>query len=451
MNQTMKILIVDDEADIRETLTEILQDEGYKAVTAPDIDGALNQAQQGVDLALVDIKLGEDNGIDLLKEFKKIWPRMPVVMISGHGTVKLAARAFKLGAYDFLEKPLRLVQVRTCVRNALAIIRLQKKLAREAQGGNRPIFTSPVMTDLFGRAAKLSRVREPVLVLGPSGSGKELVARALHYEGSRADGPLVITNAASMPVNLAEDELFGHVKGAFTGADRDRAGCLEQADGGTLFLDEIADLPAEIQAKLLRVLEDGTFSRLGETSPRRVDVRLVCATHKDLEALVSAGTFREDLWFRISAFILRVAPLSDRREDIPLLADHFLEVISADMGITKQFSQGGLNAVQKLSFPGNVRELKHTISRLAVYSPGDIIDSDDVAAFSAAGSGPGPITTEGGSKYSGMDFRKARDAFEKEFLKAALSKHQGNITATAGDIGMAQSNLSRKLKELGLR
>ena len=451
METQMKILVVDDENDIRLSLSEILEEEGYRAVTAPTAAAAQEEAARGVDLVLLDIKLGEDNGIDLLKSLKKQWPGLPVIMISGHGTVALAAKAFKAGAYDFLEKPLRLVQVRTCVRNALEKLKLQKQLARQGLDGYTPVYRSKAMGDLFAQAQKLSFIREPVIIIGPSGSGKELVARALHYGGSRVRGAFIPTNAPSLPINLAEDELFGHVKGAFTGADRDREGSLAAADGGTLFLDEIADMDPGIQAKLLRVLEDGSFTRLGSTTPQTVDVRLVCATHKNIEELVDQGTFRQDLWYRISAFIIRVPSLAQRKEDIPVLAEHFLTLTAEEMGITRKFTTGALNALQKMELPGNVRELRHLVARLSVYSSGDSIDVNDINAVSAGHPVTGSPAGPEAGKYQSLEFKAAREEFEKDYLKAILKKNRGNITATANAIGMAQSNLSRKLKELKLR
>jgi two-component system nitrogen regulation response regulator NtrX len=379
---------------------------------------------------------------------------MPVVMISGHGTVALTAEAFRLGAHDFMEKPLRLVQVRTVVRNALEAIRLRKRVSeQEQQLLPKPVYKSAVMKTLYQQVARLATIAEPVVITGPSGSGKELVARALHYGGHRANGPFIATNAASMPVNLAEDELFGHEKGAFTGAHAQRKGCLEQADGGTLFLDEIADMDAQVQAKLLRVLEVGEFTRLGGTASVRVNVRVIAATHKNLEQLVDEGTFRHDLWYRLCAFVLRVPSLAERREDIPLLAELFLDTVCLDMGMKRQFTDDALEVLAASEFPGNIRELKHAVTRAAVFCEGEHIDASAIQR--AVGLQVGPKNHSHGpeklDRYISLDFRSAREQFEKDYLQALLQRNDGNITATAGAIGMAQSNLSRKLKELGLR
>ena len=450
----MRILVVDDEEDIRVSLQEIFTEDGYEVAIGSNEKQALELMSTDIDMALVDIKLGDDNGIELLKKLKAQWPSLPVVMITGFGTVALAKEAFKLGAHDFLEKPLRLLQVRACVRNALEGVYLKKKLNQKAMNGNL-VLVSQAMVTLYAQASKLSIIREPVVITGPSGSGKDLLARHLHYGGQRADGAFVATNAASMPVNLAEDELFGHEKGAFTGADRRREGCFELANGGTLFLDEIADMDLQIQAKLLRVFETGVFTRLGSTTPVTVDVRIVCATHKDLEALVREGSFRHDLWYRISAFILKVPGLDQRKEDIIPLAQHFLLQICNDLDFKKTFSQSALDLLPRISYPGNVRELKNLIARCAVYTDNKEITAENIESQRENRSAALPVKTSVTHGIpitidESLDFRVARINFEKEYLRKVLDNNGGNITMTARAIGMAQSNLSRKLKELGI-
>jgi two-component system, NtrC family, nitrogen regulation response regulator NtrX len=451
------ILVVDDEQSIIDSLGEILVETGARVLTAKTAAEARDKALGEVDLAIVDIMLGKDNGLDVLEFIKKERPHIPVIMISGHGTISLTATAFKLGARDFLEKPLRLISVRTCVRNALEAINLQKRVD-EAEKSRHPraVFTSAIMHDLYGQVNRLAGRKESVVIMGPSGTGKELIARSLHFDGPRAQGPFIATNAASLPVNLAEDDLFGHEKGAYTGANDRRTGAIERADGGTLFLDEIADMDPLVQAKLLRVLENGEVMRLGATRPVSVDVRIIAATHKDLEALARQNAFRHDLWFRLCAFVLKVPALSERREDIGLLAQAFLDRISDEMATPYSFSASALRSLTERNFLGNIRELKHVVTRAAVYSDKNIIDESIIdAVFSKENRSAPRIGPDAGAPglraYADLNFGDAHDAFERDYFGAVLAKHGGNITATAAAIGMAQSNLSRKLKQLNLK
>jgi two-component system, NtrC family, nitrogen regulation response regulator NtrX len=451
------ILIVDDEQSILDSLSEILVETGAKVVTARSVAEAREKACGDLDLAIVDIMLRNDSGLDVLEFIKKEKPHVPVIMISGHGTISLTATAFKLGARDFLEKPLRLISVRASVRNALEALNLQQRVA-EAQRSRHPraVFTSAIMHDLYAQIGRLAGRREPVVIIGPSGTGKELVARSLHFDGPRANGPFIATNAASLPVNLAEDDLFGHEKGAFTGASDRRMGAIEQADGGTLFLDEIAEMDPLVQAKLLRVLENGEIMRLGGAKPLRVDVRIVAATHKDLEGLSRENAFRHDLWFRLCAFVLKVPALSERRGDIPLLAQAFLDRISDEMGAAYSFTPAALRLLAQRDYPGNIRELKHVVTRASVFSGKTVIDEQVIAGvFSkdhpATDKQNWPQTATGPLPYAGMNFSEAHDAFERDYFTEVLARHKGNITATAAAIGMAQSNLSRKLKQLNLK
>jgi DNA-binding NtrC family response regulator len=449
------ILIVDDEQSIIDSLREILIETGAAVKEAKNAIEAREKALTGIDLAIVDIMLGKDNGLDVLEFIKKERPAVPVIMISGHGTISLTAEAFKLGARDFLEKPLRLISVRTCVRNALEALSLKNRVA-EAERTQHPraIFTSGVMHDLYAQVGRLAGRKEPVVIMGPSGSGKELIARALHFDGPRAEGPFVATNAASLPVNLAEDDLFGHEKGAFTGAGDRRVGAIERAHGGTLFLDEIADMDMLVQAKLLRVLENGEVMKLGATKPIAVNVRIVAATHKDLEGLVRDNSFRHDLWFRLCAFVLKLPSLHERREDIALLAQAFLDRISGEMAAPYSFSPAALRFLTDRQYPGNIRELKHVITRAAVFSPSSVIEQSVIESVCSKESGQRNEETGGtvrNSSYTEMTFGEAHACFERDYFGAVLAKHGGNITAAAAAIGMAQSNLSRKLKQLNLR
>lgn len=455
MNKKYTVLIVDDEQPILDSLREILAEDGASVIEATTAAQAREKALMDIDLAIVDIMLGMDNGIQVLEYIKKQLPHVPVIMISGQATVTLTAAAFKMGARDFMEKPLRLVSVRACVRNALEALDLKHRIA-QAEGLSHPkaVFQSSIMRDLYDQVKLLAGRVEPVVIMGPSGSGKELVARALHEQGPRRDGPFIATNAASLPVNLAEDELFGHEKGAFTGAHERRIGSLEMADNGTLFLDEIADMDPVVQAKLLRVIETRQFLRLGGSKTVNVDARIVAATHKDLQRLAQENVFRHDLWYRLCTFVLNVPALHERCEDIPLLAREFLERMSDEMSVRYVFSPAAVIALSRRTYPGNIRELKHIVTRAAVFSEKNVIDEttiERVAPCEGDIASPGRMPSTPVTAYMNLDFRSARDAFERDYLSAMLARHNGNITAAAADIGMAQSNLSRKLKDLGLK
>ncbi|OGS34772.1 MAG: hypothetical protein A2293_11850 [Elusimicrobia bacterium RIFOXYB2_FULL_49_7] len=450
MNESIRVLVVDDELEIQNSLSEILQEEGYAALCASSAKEAIKRLEEKPDIAFLDIKIGNDNGMALLKEIRDKSPDMPVIMITGHGTVSLAAEAFRFGAQDFLEKPLRLVLVRTALRNAVEKIRLKRNLlgllTTDQEG---PVFAAPSMKELYDRAARLSGLKEPVMILGPSGSGKELVARFLHFKGVRAGNPFVAMNASALPEKLAEDELFGHEKGAFTGADSRREGKLFSAEGGTLFLDEIGDMDMNIQTKLLRYLETGEYCRLGSDKPLKSDVRFLCATHQNLDKLIQEGKFREDLYYRLNAFVLKVPPLSERREDIPLLCERFLKNLSLSLGSDKRLSDGALTLLIQHDFPGNVRELKNILTRAAVYCDRTVIGQEVVG--DVLSELPKSQHTDKPLSEGELDFRSARIEFERHFIQQALTRFGNNISMTAQHIGIAQPNLSRKMKELGIR
>jgi len=443
MENKAKILIVDDEKDICETLKELLEDEGYSIETANSAAIALKHNLFQIDTIILDIKIGADDGITLLKQIKEIRPNLPVIMITGHGSIELAATAFKFGAYEFIEKPLRLVQVKTAVRNAVE----KHKLRNSQNERTIPIINSPQMKDVFAQSAKLAGIKMSVMILGESGSGKELVAQSLHFDGNRGDKPFIAVNASTLPANLAESELFGHKKGAFTGAEYKRIGALEKANGGTLFLDEVADLDLVVQPKLLRVLETGKFTPLGADEEISVDVRIIAATHKNIEQLVADGKFRTDLWYRLSSFIIKISPLNERLDDILPLAEKFLVQMSKEIGENFEFSQPAKKYLLSLPYKGNVRELRHIVSRACLFAKGKIIDENDIKL----------ATTDNVSEqksqipYFNMDYKTALETFEKDYFTALLEKNNGNITLSAAQIGMAQSNLSRKLKQLGIR
>ncbi len=459
------LLVVDDEPQILQVVAGILQDEGFEVLTAPDGETALKMvAGAAPDLVLLDIALPGLDGLEVLNELKRQYPFLPVIMISAYGSVENAVKATRLGAYDFIEKPPNADKILLSVRNALELARLSEENRRLRQQ------TAPVK-EIIGESAAIRRLREKlslvaptnasVLITGENGTGKELVARALHAQSRRSHHAFVEVNCAAIPEDLIESELFGHEKGAFTGASARHRGKFDLAHEGTLFLDEIGDMSLKTQAKILRILEEQRFERVGGSRPIQVDVRVVAATNKNLEEEIARGTFREDLYHRINVIPLSVPPLQERREDIPLLAAHFLQELSQEDGApAKTFSAAALKALAARPWPGNVRELKNFVFRLAILSPGARIDVADLP-LAATGLGQAPAPTEAAAP-EGADtdfidpflqvpsFREARALFEKQFLQRKLTECQGNVSLLAEKIGLERSHLYRKLKAYGL-
>jgi two-component system nitrogen regulation response regulator NtrX len=445
-----RILIVDDERGIRATLGGILGDEGYRPVAVATGAEALARIGEEVpDLVILDIWLPELDGIEVLAEIKRQWPELPVVMISGHGTIETAVKATKLGAYDFVEKPLSLDKTLLVVERALEHARLEREnrqLRERIERAHEIIGTSPAVMELRRQIATAAPTNGRVLVVGENGSGKELVARAVHALSARRDRPFVEVNCAAIPDELIESELFGHEKGAFTGAVARRRGKFEAADGGTLFLDEIGDMSLKTQAKVLRALEEQTIERIGGHEPIRVDVRVIAASNQPLPALIAQGRFREDLFYRLNVIPIEVPPLRQRREDIPLLVEHFLKAFSAEYGKRpKALSGEAMGYFMAYDWPGNVRELRNMVERLVIMSPDDLITPEHL---------PPPIrpreaapVAAGGSLPS---LREARDAFERAYILGELRAHDWNITRTAKALGIGRVNLWRKLKAYGL-
>ncbi|MGD0971521.1 MAG: sigma-54 dependent transcriptional regulator [Desulfobaccales bacterium] len=448
------LLVVDDEPQILRAVAGVLQDEGFEVLTAPDGETALKMVAAEVpDLVLLDIALPGLDGLEALTELKRQHPLLPVIMVSAYGSVENAVKATRLGAFDFIEKPPNADKILLSVRNALEWARLAEENRRLRQQ------RAPVK-EIIGESAAISRLREKlalvaptnaaVLIIGENGSGKELVARALHASSRRAHQPLVEVNCAAIPEDLIESELFGHEKGAFTGASSRRRGKFDLAHEGTLFLDEIGDMSLKTQAKILRILEEQRFERVGGGHPIQVDVRVLAATNKNLEEEIAKGAFREDLYHRINVIPLSVPPLRERREDIPLLAAHFLLELSQENGApAKTFTPAALEALAAMPWPGNVRELKNFVFRLAILSPFDLVD---VADLPLAASGAEPA-----ADYDFIDpflqvpsFREARALFEKQFLRRKLSECKGNVSLLAEKIGLERSHLYRKLKAYGL-
>ncbi len=447
------ILVVDDEPQIRETVAGILSDEGFEVATAAEGEEALKLvSEEHPDLVLLDIALPGADGLEVLQELKRQHPTLPVIMISAYGSVENAVKATRLGAYDFIEKPPHADKIVLSVKNALELTRLTEENRRLRQQ------TAPVR-EIIGKSAAIQQLREKLLIVAPTnasvlitgenGTGKELVARALHYMSRRSHRPFVEVNCAAIPEDLIESELFGHEKGSFTGATARRQGKFDLAHEGTLFLDEIGDMSLKTQAKILRILEEQRFERVGGSRPIQVDARIVAATNKSLEEEIARGSFREDLYHRINVIPLHVPPLRERREDIPLLAAHFLKELAQENETPpKTISAEALEALTNLPWPGNVRELKNFIWRLAIFSLGPHLDVQDldIASPTTVGAAPGGLEALLGLS----DFREARSEFEREFLRRKLAQHQGSVSRTAEAVGLERSHLYRKLRSYGL-
>jgi DNA-binding NtrC family response regulator len=454
------VLIVEDEAAIRLALSGLLGREGYRVVEADSGDTALSRlSREAIDLVLTDLALGDGpSGMDVLRKAKELHPDTPVVMITAHGNEKIAVEAMKLGADDYVPKPFDNDEIRLVVRRGLERTRLarENRLLRERIerdfGMGRLIGSGAAMRAVFETIQKVAETDLTVLIRGESGTGKELVAQALHENSPRRERPFVAVNCAAISSELVESELFGHEKGAFTGADARRAGRFEAADGGTIFLDEIGDMAPETQAKVLRVLQEQSFERVGGTRALQVDVRVVAATHRDLEADVAAGRFREDLYYRLKVVEVDLPALRERTEDLPALTERFLEQVAERLGRPRAaVSPEALAALARHGWPGNIRELRNVLEQAAVLASGDHIAPEDLKL---AGRGAGGASA-GAAPDSEIAFSDAkRDAveqFERTYLLRALRQNEGNISRTAEAIGMVRQSLQQKIRELGLR
>ena len=452
------VLIADDEPAIRRSLREILEFEGYDVVEAVDGDEALEKGQGGgLDLILLDIKMPKRDGMEVLQALYDGESTVPVVMISGHGNVDTAVEATQLGAVDFLEKPPDLNRLLVTVRGALDRGQLQVENKRLKQVV-RDVGASE-LTPIVGDSPAISRIKQTVervapsearvLITGEPGTGKELVARWVHAQSARADGPLVEVNCAAIPSELIESELFGHEKGAFTGATKQRIGKFEQADGGTLFLDEIGDMSLDAQAKVLRALQESRITRVGGDRSISVDVRVIAATNRDLLAQVDERRFREDLYHRLSVILIHVPPLRERRGDVPEIARFILDLVMRRNGMSdKAFGSEALARLQDLDWRGNVRELRNVVERLLILSDGDTITADDVERFVLpGGAGADPISGLIDRFESLFDFR---DRAEQLFIERKLEANGWNVSKTAEVIGVQRSHLYNKLKDYGI-
>jgi two-component system nitrogen regulation response regulator NtrX len=451
------ILIVDDEADIRELVSGILQDEGYSTRTARDSDEALTAvAFRRPGLLFLDIWLQGSrlDGLQLLDAVKADHPDLPVVMISGHGNIETAVSAIKRGAYDFIEKPFKADRLILVAVRALENSRLKREVRELKQLAPLPssvIGNSPAINHLRQTIEKVAPTNSRVLIVGPSGAGKELAARNIHMLSGRSSAPFVIINAAAITPESMESELFGVEAG--NGAHGRKIGALEEAHGGTLFIDEIADMPRETQNKILRVLVDQTFQRVGGTAKVAVDVRIVSSTARNLEAEIAAGKFREDLFHRLSVVPVRIPPLSERREDIPALVEFFMEQISQATGLARRrIGEDAMAVLQSHDWPGNVRQLRNNVERLMILAGGDpdAVISASMLPPDVGSMVPAMPNGGGGEQLMGLALREAREIFEREYLLAQISRFGGNISRTAEFVGMERSALHRKLKALGI-
>jgi two-component system nitrogen regulation response regulator NtrX len=486
-----RILVIDDEASIRDSLRMILEYDGYQCQLAATGEQGLEAVRQdSPDLVFLDIKMPGMDGLEVLRQIKAIDEALPVVMISGHGTVATAVESTKLGAIDFIEKPLSSERVALTIRNAINTSRLERE-NRRLRGAEDARYNligdSPALGGVLDAVQRAAPTNATVLILGESGVGKELVARAIHRNSLRARERFVQVNCAAIPEELIESELFGHEKGSFTGAADRQLGKFELADRGTIFLDEVGDMSPKTQAKVLRVLQEGEVERLGSQRTLKVDVRVIAATNKDLQAAIAEGTFREDLFFRLSVIPIRVPPLRDRREDIPALVKHFSDLFAAEGGRARRFSAAALDLLQRHPWRGNIRELKNAVERALIMAPGDQIDAADLrdlvpnapspfTALPAQAPDPAPAAHQhvavaeahaplGGGDDAGptpadvprsettlrpTTLREFKEQAEREFLVEKLREHHWNISRTAEVIGTPRSNLYKKLEQYSI-
>ena len=448
-----KLLIVDDEGSIRDALRQLFEYEDHQVQAAADGPDAIDRfGTFRPDVVFLDVKMQGMDGLEVLARIREQDGHAVVVMISGHGTIETALEATRKGAFDFLEKPLDTDRLLVTLRNALRVRGLSDSVARlrsEVEEHHRIVGSSFQIRQVVERIERVAPSDARVLITGENGTGKELVARAIHQLSPRAEMRFVEVNCAAIPSELIESELFGHIKGSFTGAVSDRAGKFEQADGGTLFLDEVGDMSMAAQAKVLRALEEGVVTRVGGSKPIKVDVRVVAATNKDLEGEIEAGRFREDLFYRLNVVPITVPPLRERREDIPMLVQHFVaRMTRTDRGgASKTLTQEGLQRLETLDWPGNVRELRNTVERLLILTAGDTIRAEDVELLVGRPSGASGL---GGELLAAETFGQFKEAAERAFILQKLRENDWNVSETARRIEMPRSNLYKKIERFRL-
>jgi DNA-binding NtrC family response regulator len=452
MASKIHLLVIDDDANTLASLSRAFRLAGHEAAVCDTAARALELipellSTRKLDVILCDVVMPGKDGLALLSDLKSAGIGVPVVMISGQASVEMAVRATKLGAVDFLEKPISTDKLMVTVENALRISRLEEENRRLRQrlGKHEIIWAAPVMEKLMAQVDRVAASETRVCILGETGTGKELVARTVHEKSPRHAGPFITLNCAAVPAELIESELFGHEKGAFTGAAGRHTGKFEQAEAGTLFLDEIGDMPLAMQAKLLRVLEEGEIERVGGDRPIRVDVRVIVATHRNLEELVRQNAFRQDLYHRIYVYPITLPPLRERGEDIPVLAAHFSRQVALQNGWKeKQFAADAIEELKRYAWPGNVRELRNVIERLLLLSNSDEISAAEVRAAL-------PQTSAGGAPATGTGTLAERvESFEREVLLAELKRHNHHMTNVARALGLERSHLYKKCQQLGI-
>jgi two-component system nitrogen regulation response regulator NtrX len=447
-----RILIIDDEAEIRKSLRMILEYEGYEVLEASSgAEGLILAERETPDLVFLDVKMPGMDGLEVLQRLQTARETLPVVVISGHASKEEVASSIKRGAIDFIEKPLGSDRVLVTVKNALEHERLRDEntsLKRAVEVRHQMVGESQPLRQVWDSIKRAAPTNATVLLLGESGSGKELVARSIHRNSLRSRERFVQVNCAAIPEELIESELFGHEKGSFTGATEKQIGKFEQADKGTIFLDEVGDMSPKTQAKVLRVLQEGEVERLGSARTIKVDVRVLAATNKDLEQEIEKGTFREDLYFRLSVIPIRVPPLRDRRDDIPSLVRHFADLFSRDNNRRPQrFTPAALEYMQKARWKGNVRELKNTVERLIIMTPGEVIDVEDLRDIVRIESKAPAVDNE---REQPGTLREFKESAERTFLVGKLRENNWNISKTAEVIGTPRSNLYKKLEQYGI-